>query len=75
MGMLKRALMRSPGAISANPNASMTLWYEDSARKSGIGLKRSTAPPVLKHRFISGSFELRNIIAETVDVSRILHRL
>jgi hypothetical protein len=68
-GMLSSASIRSSGDLSLRPKASTTVWYADSATNSGRGLKSSTAPPVLRHLFISGSFEQRNIVTATAVVS------
>ena len=67
-GTFRRASIRSSGDLSLRPKASTTVRYADSATNSGRGLKSSTAPPVLRHLFISGSFEQRNIVTATAVV-------
>jgi hypothetical protein len=47
----------------------MIVWYADSVTSEGMGLKRSTAPPVLRHRFMYGSSEQRSIVTDTDFVS------
>jgi hypothetical protein len=69
IGNVSNASMRSFGDLSASPKASMIFSYADSAAFRGKGLNSKTAPPVLRHRFIIGSFEHRNMVTDTAGVS------